>query len=61
MRPRFGCPQDALPVIFMGSAIRAGVRYERIAVNDIAPTLAALLEIETPSGSSGKILSGIFK
>jgi predicted AlkP superfamily pyrophosphatase or phosphodiesterase len=50
-----------VPVIFMGSAIRAGVRYDRIAVNDIAPTLAALLEIETPSGSSGKILSGIFK
>jgi hypothetical protein len=59
-----GLPYDYdthVPVIFMGSAIRAGVRHERIAVNDIAPTLAALLEIETPSGSFGKILSGILK
>jgi len=38
-----------------------GVHHDRVAVNDIAPTLAALLEIETPSGSSGKILSGILK
>lgn len=50
-----------VPVIFMGSGIQPGVRYDQIAVNDIAPTLAALLEIETPSGSFGKILSGIFK
>jgi hypothetical protein len=47
--------------MFMGSAIRTGVYYDRVAINDVAPTLAALLEIETPSGSFGKILSGIFK
>ncbi len=50
-----------VPLIFLGSAIRPGVHHERVAVNDIAPTLAALLEIETPSGSSGKILSGILQ
>jgi hypothetical protein len=50
-----------VPLIFMGSAIRAGVYYDRVAINDVAPTLAALLGIETPSGSFGKILSGIFK
>jgi len=50
-----------VPMIFLGSAIRPGVHHDRVAVNDIAPTLAALLEIETPSGSSGKILSGILK
>jgi arylsulfatase A-like enzyme len=50
-----------VPVIFMGAGIQPGVHYEKIAVNDIAPTLAALLEIETPSGSFGKILSGVFK
>jgi hypothetical protein len=50
-----------VPVIFLGSSIRAGVHHERVSVNDIAPTLAALLEIETPSGSSGAILSGVLK
>jgi hypothetical protein len=48
-------------MIFPGSAIRPGVHHDRVAVNDIAPALAALLEIETPSGSSGTILSGILK
>jgi hypothetical protein len=28
--------------------------------NDIAPTLAAILEVETPSGSVGRVLSEIF-
>ena len=50
-----------VPVIFFGPGIRAGVDYSRVAVNDIAPTLAALLEAEAPSGSSGKVLSQIFK
>jgi hypothetical protein len=30
-------------------------------VNDIAPTLAAILEVETPSGSTGRVLSEMFK
>jgi hypothetical protein len=29
-------------------------------VNDIAPTLATLLSIETPSGSVGRVLREIF-
>jgi hypothetical protein len=49
-----------VPVIFMGPGIRAGYYYEPIAVNDIAPTLAAILEVETPSGSVGRVLSEIF-
>ncbi len=49
-----------VPVIFMGSGIKAGRYYEPVAVNDIAPTLAAILDIETPSGSVGRILSDIF-
>jgi hypothetical protein len=48
-----------VPVIFMGPGIKAGRIDETIAVNDIAPTLATLLEIETPSGSSGRVLSEI--
>jgi arylsulfatase A-like enzyme len=46
-----------VPVIFMGPGIRAG-RYDgSIAVNDIAPTLATMLDVETPSGSAGRVLS----
>lgn len=46
-----------VPVIFMGADIRPG-RYDKtIAPNDIAPTLATLLDIETPSGSAGRVLT----
>ena len=50
-----------VPVILYGAGIPAGVHYGRVAVNDIAPTLAAILGVETPSGSSGRILSEILK
>jgi arylsulfatase A-like enzyme len=45
-----------VPVIFLGPGIRAGRYDENIIVNDIAPTLATMLEIETPSGSIGRVL-----
>jgi hypothetical protein len=49
-----------VPVIFMGPDIRAGRYDQSIAVNDIAPTLAAILDVETPSGSAGRVLSEVF-
>lgn len=49
-----------VPVIFMGPGIKAGRFDEKIAVNDIAPTLATLMGIETPSGSVGRALAEIF-
>jgi predicted AlkP superfamily pyrophosphatase or phosphodiesterase len=49
-----------VPVIFMGPGIKAGKYYGSVAVNDIAPTLAAMLSVETPSGSVGRILSEMF-
>lgn len=49
-----------VPVIFMGSGIRPGRYYQPVTVNDIAPTLAAILEVETPSGAVGRVLSEIF-
>jgi hypothetical protein len=49
-----------VPVIFMGPGIRAGRYDQSIVVNDIAPTLATLLRIETPSGSVGRALSEMF-
>lgn len=45
-----------VPVVFMGAGINAGRYYSRAAVNDIAPTLATLLDVEIPSGSSGRVL-----
>jgi predicted AlkP superfamily pyrophosphatase or phosphodiesterase len=49
-----------VPVIFMGPGIRAGRYYANIAPNDIAPTLAVILSVETPSGAMGRVLSEIF-
>ncbi|MFL6307528.1 MAG: alkaline phosphatase family protein [Candidatus Sulfotelmatobacter sp.] len=50
-----------VPVIFMGAGIRAGRYAQKIAPNDIAPTLASILDIEPPSGSSGTVLTEILE
>lgn len=51
-----------VPVIFFSPGIiRSGINYGRISVNDVAPTLAAILGIEAPSGSSGRVLSEILE
>lgn len=49
-----------VPVIFMGPGIRSGRYYGSITPNDIAPTLATMLDVETPSGSAGRVLSEMF-
>lgn len=46
-----------VPIVFMGPGIKPGFYDQNVAVNDIAPTLATILEIETPSGSTGRVLS----
>ena len=48
-----------VPVIFMGPGIKPGKYNKQIAPNDIAPTLATMLEVEIPSGSSGRVLDEI--
>jgi arylsulfatase A-like enzyme len=48
-----------VPVIFYGAGVKAASYARDIAVNDIAPTLAAWLGIEPPSGSSGQVLPEI--
>ena len=45
-----------VPLIFYGGGVQPGVYTERVGISDVAPTLAALLGIETPSGSVGHIL-----
>jgi hypothetical protein len=49
-----------VPVVFMGAGIKPGRYHMRAAVNDIAPTLATLLDVEIPSGSSGRVLHEMF-
>jgi arylsulfatase A-like enzyme len=50
-----------VPVMFLGGPVRAG-RYNRnVMVNDIAPTLATILDVETPSGSVGRVLDEMLK
>jgi arylsulfatase A-like enzyme len=49
-----------VPVIFMGPGIRPGRYLDPVTVNDIAPTLAAILDLETPSGSAGRVLTQMF-
>lgn len=50
-----------IPLIFMGNSIRPGRYYRSVALNDVAPTLAAILDIETPSGSVGRVLEELIQ
>ncbi len=50
-----------VPVIFLGPGIKPGRYNAKIAVNDIAPTLANLLDIEAPNGSVGRVLDEILE
>jgi Type I phosphodiesterase / nucleotide pyrophosphatase len=50
-------PTDThIPLIFMGWKVRKGSSDKRAAITDIAPTLAALLRIQAPNGSTGNVL-----
>ncbi len=49
-----------VPVMLMGPGINPGIYDEPIAVEDIAPTLATMLEVEIPSGAIGHVLSEVF-
>jgi predicted AlkP superfamily pyrophosphatase or phosphodiesterase len=46
-----------VPLILMGSAIKPGRYHAAAAVNDIAPTVATLLDVEIPAGSMGRVLT----
>jgi predicted AlkP superfamily pyrophosphatase or phosphodiesterase len=45
-----------IPLIFMGPGIRTGRYVRPAALNDLAPSLTTLLNVETPSGSVGRPL-----
>ena len=46
-----------IPLILMGRRIKAGEYYNHVALNDLAPTIATIVGVEIPSGSSGRVLS----
>lgn len=50
-----------IPLVFMGPWVRPGHYPENVALNDLAPTLATILGIETPSGSVGRVLGEILQ
>jgi hypothetical protein len=46
-----------IPLVIMGQRIKAGTYSDPVALNDLAPTLATLLDVQIPSGSSGRVLT----
>ncbi len=57
-----GSPWDYdthVPLVFFGTGIHPGTYTERVGISDVAPTLAAFLHVQTPSGSVGHILPEI--
>ncbi len=50
-----------IPLMVMGPGIRPGRHDRTVVLNDLAPTLATLLGIETPSGASGQALAEILE
>jgi predicted AlkP superfamily pyrophosphatase or phosphodiesterase len=45
-----------VPLVLMGPGIKPGRYHRQAAINDIAPTLATLLEVEVPAGATGRVL-----
>ena len=55
-------PYDAhIPLLWYGWGIKAGKTNRETYMTDIAPTLAALLHIQMPGGSIGKVISEVMK
>ncbi len=53
-------PFDAhIPLIWMGKGIHPGATHRTIWMTDIAPTLAAILHIQMPSGNIGDVITEI--
>lgn len=45
-----------VPQVWYGSGVKPGVHTEHVAVEDLAPTLAALLDVTLPVEAKGKVL-----
>ena len=49
------------PLLFYGKGFKRGASYERSEIPDIAPTLAAMLGIAFPNGTTGKPLTQVLE
>ena len=55
-------PYDAhIPLLWYGWSVKPGTTYRDIYMMDIAATLAALLKIQMPNGSVGKVITELFR
>ncbi len=55
-------PYDAhIPLVWYGWKIKPGKLNREVYMTDIAPTLAAMLQIQMPSGSVGKVITEVVK
>ena len=50
-----------IPLLWYGAGIKHGLTYRNVNMTDIAPTLAALLQIQMPSGCIGKVITEVIK
>jgi predicted AlkP superfamily pyrophosphatase or phosphodiesterase len=50
-----------VPLIFMGPGVKPGVYHQRTMSADIAPTLATMLSVATPSGAEGRAIGEIIR
>lgn len=50
-----------VPIIFYGNGIKKGSSAKKYEITDIAPTIASLLHIEFPNGTSGKVIEEVLK
>ena len=55
-------PYDAhIPCVFFGWGVKPGKTNRETYMTDIAPTIAAMLHIQMPSGSVGKVITELMK
>ena len=53
-------PYDShIPLVWFGTGIKAGKTNREMYMTDIAPTIAALLEIQMPNGNVGKVIEEV--
>lgn len=50
-----------IPIIFYGNGIKKGKSSKKYSIIDIAPTISNLLKIESPNGTSGKVIEEALK
>jgi predicted AlkP superfamily pyrophosphatase or phosphodiesterase len=50
-----------VPLLWMGKNIKPGRYYGNVSVSDIAPTLAAMLQIMEPSATTGKVIERVME